>query len=59
MKNDRYNELMNWDNKMINPKPKLTAGEITLGWHWCPDWDFLLVGPGMEGEQAACNCFCD
>lgn len=54
---DRYNALMNWDN--TGPELSLTDDEIEQGWHWCGDWDFLLVGPGMEGEQAACNCFQD
>lgn len=25
------------------------------GWHYCPDWDFLLVGPGTP-EMEACCC---
>jgi hypothetical protein len=54
---ERYNALMNWDNK--GPNLALTDDEIEQGWHWCADYDFLLVGPGMEAEQAACNCFYD
>jgi hypothetical protein len=54
---ERYNALMNWNNK--GPSLSLTYDEIEQGWHWCADWDFLLVGPDMESEQAACNCFCD
>lgn len=34
----------------------LTIEEIDAGWHWCADWDGLLVGPGM-GEQDCCLCF--
>jgi hypothetical protein len=33
----------------------LTQEEIDKGWHWCPDWDDLLIGPGME-EIKACLC---
>lgn len=33
----------------------LTNEEVLVGWHYCPDWDFLLVGPGME-EQEGCQC---
>lgn len=34
-----------------------TIWEYVLGWHYCPDWDYLLVGPGMEIEQSVCLCF--
>lgn len=34
---------------------KLTSEEVAEGWHWCDDWDFMLVGPGME-ELAYCSC---
>ena len=54
---ERYNALMNWNNQ--GPDLCLTDDEIEQGWHWCSDWDFLLVGPDMEAEQAVCNCFCD
>jgi hypothetical protein len=31
----------------------LTLKEIDQGWHWCSDWDGLLVGPGMD-EMDSC-----
>jgi hypothetical protein len=34
---------------------KLTPDEIVLGWHWCAEFDGLLVGPGM-GELNFCSC---
>jgi len=34
----------------------LTPDEVALGWHWCPDFDYLLVGPGMEMELSVCKC---
>lgn len=34
---------------------KLTPQEMEQGWHFCYDWDFLLVGPGMQ-EQFSCTC---
>jgi len=34
---------------------KLTEREIQEGWHFCPEWDGLLIGPGME-EYKACLC---
>ena len=33
---------------------KLTPEEIESGWHFCPEWDYLLIGPGM-GEKCDCN----
>jgi hypothetical protein len=34
----------------------LTAEEISQGWHFCPEFDFLLVGP-RQPEQDFCDCF--
>jgi hypothetical protein len=34
----------------------LTEEEIKYGWHFCHEWDGLLVGPGMK-EAEACLCF--
>lgn len=33
----------------------LTLEEILQGYHFCPDWDFLLVGP-EDVEAQCCNC---
>jgi hypothetical protein len=33
----------------------LTDDEWENGWHWCDEWDGLLVGPGMT-EALACSC---
>lgn len=35
----------------------LTDEEIKEGWHWCLEFDGLLVGPGM-GEMAGCHEHC-
>lgn len=35
---------------------KLTRSEIDEGWHFCREWDGMLVGPGMP-EMKACGCF--
>lgn len=32
----------------------LTLEEILQGYHFCPAWDFLLVGP--EDQEAQCCC---
>lgn len=33
----------------------LTKEEMAEGWHWCPEWDYMLVGPGMK-ELDTCLC---
>lgn len=33
----------------------LTEAEIAEGWHFCPEWDGLLVGREM-GEWSYCTC---
>ena len=48
METSRYEEL----NEM---GIGLTKEEVAKGWHFCCDWDFLLVGPGMQ-EALACQC---
>lgn len=34
---------------------KLTQTELKQGWHFCVEWDCMLVGPGMP-EMEACLC---
>jgi len=47
---ERINELNH------NPSPQtLTPGEMAEGWHWCMEFDDLLVGPGC-GELRCCSC---
>jgi len=46
MKNKRYNELM------YDLGAKLTDEEISEGWHFCAEWDGLLIGPGMPGLES-------
>jgi hypothetical protein len=54
----RYQELMENDGFPADDsaRKELTAEEIAAGWHWCLDFDGLLVGPGM-GELEHCTCF--
>jgi hypothetical protein len=33
----------------------LTPEEWNRGWHWCVEWDGLLVGPNTE-EALVCSC---
>lgn len=48
MTEERYNHLM-------ASEVSLTTAETEAGWHFCYEWDGLLVGPGM-GELAPCRC---
>lgn len=41
---------------MADDDEKLSDAEIAAGWHFCYDWDGLLVGPGMEELKACCCC---
>lgn len=35
----------------------LTAEEMRQGWHFCPEWDFLLVNMSDEdGDREHCSC---
>lgn len=44
-----------WKDLMWSDDLKLTEPELAEGWHWCPEFDGLLVGPGM-GALRACPC---
>lgn len=44
-----------WRALMADDTLPLTQAEISHGWHFCVDWDGLLVGPGM-GEVRHCHC---
>jgi hypothetical protein len=52
MTKERYKELNN------STQGSLTTKEVNEGWHWCDEWDGLLVGPGMS-EMNCCSCFED
>lgn len=49
MTGDRYRYLMR------DQDSELTESEIEEGWHFCWDFDGLLVGPGMS-EFQICRC---
>ena len=34
----------------------LRPEEMEAGWHWCHDWDGMLVGPEMAAQDG-CTCF--
>ncbi len=51
MTQERYREV----NK--DQEAELTAQELADGWHFCPEWDDLLVNTNdEEGEGVACIC---
>jgi len=49
MKTERYSELMTGD------EIPLTPDEMAAGWHWCPEFDDMMLGPGMS-EIHVCMC---
>lgn len=49
MTNVRLHELLTDWNARITPE------EAAEGWHFCDDWDGLLVHPTMQ-EYEACGC---
>ena len=52
MTEERYRELQR------DPDATLTLVEFTAGWHFCWDWDGLLVNAyDDEGEGRACTCY--
>lgn len=44
-----------WRGLMSVTGGRLTPEELAQGWHFCPDWDDLLVHPDMP-ESRACTC---
>lgn len=36
------------------PEAKLTDEEMDGGWHFCPDWDGMMVGPTMIEFDCCC-----
>jgi len=44
-----------WSELEHNQKAELSQAEIEAGWHFCMDWDGLLIGPGMR-ELEHCHC---
>lgn len=48
MSDQRYEELMASDDA------KLTQEEIARGWHFCPDWDCLLIN--TNDHEPGCSC---
>lgn len=49
MKDERYLELER------NPKAALTDDEIAEGWHFCEEWDGMLINDKWP-EAEVCLC---
>ena len=52
MKDERYHYLN------TTPDSLLSSEEIAEGWHFCYDWDELLIHPDMKDEWECCICDC-
>lgn len=50
MTKERYREFRD------NPELNVTKEEFNKGWHFCCEWDGLLVGPGMDEFEMCCVC---
>ena len=37
------------------PYDVMTADEKAEGWHFCPEWDFMLIS-GASPEAECCTC---
>lgn len=48
MSKERWRSLVSSDGN-------LTPEELKQGWHFCPEWDGLLIHPDMP-ESRACTC---
>ena len=35
---------------------KLTQEELKQGWHFCPDWDYMLINIYTNPEREGCTC---
>lgn len=48
--------LQRWRYLMRHDEEVLTEADLAEGWHWCSEFDGLLVGPGMY-ELNFCKCW--
>jgi len=48
MTEQRYREVE------VDNKP-LTKEELEDGWHFCPEWDYMLIHPSFDAADA---CLC-
>lgn len=56
MTKKRWTQLM---NEPDDEKARLSPDEVSAGWHWCWEYDGLLVGPDMpEWGKNKGRCIC-
>jgi hypothetical protein len=52
MTNTRYREIC------LNKNAVLTKEELAEGWHFCPDWDYMLLDGNPYSECQTCPIDC-
>jgi hypothetical protein len=40
---------------LIERSSTIPTHRVKQGWHWCDDWDDMLIGPGMDA-LVGCTC---
>lgn len=55
MTRERYKELMDDAMSQNDVDSNLTQEEMKQGYHFCYEWDGLLVGPD-DDEMTVCSC---
>jgi len=51
MNRERYLSLSKYESL------ELTEEEVKDGWHFCWEWDGLLIHPTWEEAKCCCSCF--
>lgn len=46
-------DITRWE-ALMHGLEKLTNKEVIEGWHFCDDWDYLLIGPEMDEYIECC-----
>jgi len=49
--------LSRWRELMNDESMHLSCEETEKGWHFCREFDGLLVGPAEDPEWDCCTCF--
>lgn len=56
MNNPNAMSRQRWTALMKDDRLGLSGAEIEIGYHFCHEWDGLLVGPDMPEEWECCKC---
>ena len=46
------------DYKKADEANEVPDADFAKGWHFCCEWDYMLIGPGMP-ETSICLCEAD